>query len=194
MAVTPLVPNARLIVHYTSDLPHALQLLVEYTTVSGVPVLQQHDLTTTPTATFVATLVGLLQPMFDTSTVFVDWTLEKYDSGAYVEIDTASIGLNGTNAASAPTRASDFTFSFFDVNEKHVKIRLLGAFLGGAGAFKFGYSVLATIYRNFIDDALNTAPAHLGAVLQGRSGGTLTRFIALVVAYNRKSRRRLGAV
>jgi hypothetical protein len=175
-------------------LQHVEQLLCDATLVGGSYTLDEFGGTQIATATFVSSYVNLLKPLFDTSTLFQSWSLQKFVSGAYVQVDADTIGVSGTAAASAPTPGLSWTWTFFDSNGKHVKFRQLGGFTSAAGAFKIPIGSLTGAFAAYSSDVLNHTATHIGAVMRGRSGTIITRGLNIVQAYNRKARRRLGVV
>ena len=192
MAVTPLNANARLQVNYTSDLPHKMQFLC------SIPTTYAGNLVTfsgagLTTAAAMAHLLGLVQPIWSTSTEITSWILERHSNGAYVEVDTGSFGVHGTDAT-AISKASEATYVFFDSFGVKVRNRQLGI-PGLTEPFKQGYGDLSGPFKAWVDDFVPGGIAgHLGDWVSGRSGTEFSRFISLVAGYNRKSRRRLGVV
>jgi len=194
MGVTPLVATHRLVIDYTSDLSHKEYLYCTAELVGGVWELVRFSGGDVDIATFIGEYVLLVKPLFASSSQFVDWILEQYMAGSWVEVASGSIGVAGTNASAVATAGSELTWTFRDVSNHKVRFRHLGAVVGISGSFKLGYAGLSGVYKAFVDDVLNGAATHIGAVMTGRAAEQLVSFGALVVSYNRKSRRRLGAV
>lgn len=192
MAVTPLVANARLTINYASDLAHKMQILCVVPTTYGGN-LTTLSLATLPTTTAVAHWASLVQPFFAASAALQTWVLEQFVGGAYVEIDAGSLGLAGTNVG-ATTPGTSWTWTFFDSHGKKVRHRHLGIASGG-GVNKLGYAALTGVFKAYVDDLVPSGVAgKMGDWAFGRSAGGMSRFIAIVESFNRKSRRRLGVV
>jgi hypothetical protein len=192
VAVTPLNANGRLTIQYTSDIGHKIQALCNlpnvYTghlvTFSGASLL---------TSAAASHWESTLAPMFATTTSFLTWVLERYVSGAYVEIDTGSLGGAGTDTF-ATSLGGQLTYTFFDTYGVKFRHRMLGN-SGLTEAYKSGYVGLPTKFKQYVDDMV---PAGLsgtnGDWVTGRAGLLNSRFVAIVGSFNRKTRRRLGLV
>jgi FlaG/FlaF family flagellin (archaellin) len=191
MSVTPLVPGYRLVIEYFSDLTHRAQLLVDAHSTGGSYVLDEFGGTTTPVATFAALYAATMKPVFHTTASFTTWILEQYSGGAYIQVDTGSLGVAGTNST-ATAIGSQWTFKLIDTDNKQFALRILGLVEGDA--FKFGYGQLSGPALTLVNELIDTTSGHMGAVLRGRSGTVQRRFVALTSSLNRKSRRRLGIV
>ena len=194
MPITPLVPGYRLQIFYKTDLNHVMNYFVGATLVGSSYLLQDLYFNNIITTTFVSYIVGLMKPMMDSSSSFLSWTLEQYNSGAWVQVDTGTIGVAGTNAASVPTPGNQFSWTWFDLDLKHLKFRWLGFTFASVGTFKIPLGSVTGAYAAFYNDVIDITPGHLGAMLRGRSGSQILRGLNLVISYNRKSRRRLGDV
>jgi len=192
MAVTPLVPQYRLQLSYKPAITHKQQLLVDAVLSGGSYSLVAHDSSSVAIATFVSQYAALLKPFYDSTTTFDSWILQKFVSGAYIEVDTGTIGVAGT-ASGAPNPTSLMSWVFVSGGFKRVKFVNLGANAVDQPA-KNTFAVLGTRALNYVSDILNNSSGHIGYVMRGRDGQPLTRFIDEVEDYSRTSRKRLGDV
>jgi hypothetical protein len=191
MAVTPLVATGRLVISYTSDLPHKLQLLCNVINSAGTWKISDDGGVLYDPATIATTYVTFAKPAFSTASTFVGWLLERYSGGAYIEVASGSLGIAGT-ALNPAGAANQFTFVFRDRNNDIIK----NVWLGVQSQFvpiKLGYGDLSGATLAFVNEMMDgSSGGHLGATITGRSGLNAKSFTSLVGALNRKARRRLG--
>lgn len=191
MPVTPLLATGRFVIHYTSDLSHRVDMLCDVHLASGVWKITNVVGDDTDGASAATQFVNVAKPFFAAASTFDTWEIQEFSGGAYIQRAVGSIGVAGTGGVPVAP-GSMWTFTFRDQNNKAASCRLLGTVDGNAN--KYAYGVLASPTKAFVDELLNTATTHVGNWRVGRGGVSVSRFLSLVVATNRKSRRRLSLV
>jgi len=188
---TPISANGRLTLDYTiTGEVHHFRVRVSINNLGGPsPYLFDQQLGGTiqgDTAT--AQMDTLISPFWDPTVSFGQWLLEKYDSGAYIPLDSWVSTAVGSHAAGVVT-AEQSTFTFKDVDNQFMKFLMFEqSFVPPARETSFTSGTLAA----FVNDMINPAAGHLGSWVRGRGNEVPFRVVSLVTTLNRKLRRRRG--
>lgn len=188
---TPITAPHQLDIEYTVDgKTHLCQLRCSAVLVSGSYELEDYGGGTTPVAGFVASFVALAAPLFKTTSTFDIWTLQQYNTGAYIPIATGSIGSAGSGTG-ANSLTSQMTFTYKDGLYNDVKIVLLE----GAGItvpYKAAQTALGGAFATFANAFMDLSAGAMGSIVRSRANSIITAQRFLTTSLNRTLRRERG--
>jgi len=129
------------------------------------------------------------KPLFSADFTFTQATLYRYDSGAYIAIDSYSIGVAGTGGG-GETPATEETYFFYD--EDHIPDKIIFLEQGSGVPLHLNYAGLGASRKAFVDDVLLQASPSIGDWYRSKSDQPITVFLAVTTTFNRRLRRKRG--
>jgi hypothetical protein len=190
---TPQIATGRLVINYVpgTGRRHKCQLDFDWaTTPPGVGTLIRcisgGDQTPHQCA---IDFLGPVQPLFATTTSFVDVVAQYWNGTIWIPVQSASIGFAGTGGGTDGP-AWQATLTFRDSLYKLDKIVLLeGEF---QNLTSLAYAALPTALKTFVDSVLGTASGNIGNWYRSKSGVVDHNLLHYVQAPNKRLRRQEG--
>lgn len=194
MATQPLLATERVGIHYRSDsLTHVMHVLCDAT--SHTPAAS-HDLLSVATGTIdadtaIQALAAQLAATLLTTDSVDDYVLEHFVDGAYIPIQSGTIGLAGAQSA-AGTPYGRITGFYRDLSHDPVKIVVITGtyFL----PFHTSPSALPSPFDDFWLSFVLTATGQAGDWARSKSDDGVTSATAVTGSLDRTTRRRAGLV
>ena len=192
--VTPLVaPNRLSYGYHTSGQTHKMQVLCHADNqIIGVPHnFLKNGGGTILVATAAAALAAEFAAQLLTTDVVDTWTLESYQSGAYIPIETGTLGTAGSQTA-AGTPYSRVTGFYRDTAFNPVKVVEVCAtyFVPVHESPAALPAPFSTFWLSFVTNSAGRA----GEWVRGRSDAFLASATNITGSLDRKSRRRAGLI
>lgn len=191
MAETPIEPNGQIDFVYTvAGFTHRSQMRC---TISNPEAVANFNLVT-PDGDLLWTdavddAMPLFRPFYTASANFVQADLQLYDSGAYVLLDSYSLGLAGT-ASGSNFNTGQSSWTLKDYQNKTVKFVQLECI--AAPPQRVAFASLSGISQSLVNSMLDNSPGNIGAWFRGRSGAQMHRFITVTVSINKRLQRKRG--
>lgn len=191
---TPILPNGRLTINYSSNgIAHKLRMRCNWTTSVLVPfVLQQASGSLIAVQDAADMVFTLIAPLYKAAQATMDgWQLDNYSGGAYLPLVTGSTAVTPSDTANTQV-AQQVTITFRDPNYK--KVRFIFFEQRQTPAAKYSYSQLGGSYLDLVNSILDETDAGIGSWFCGRGDTPINglSYLSLVSSYNRKLRRRRG--
>lgn len=194
MAPTPYSAGYQLDLHLAvGSVNHIIQLPCDATIASGVYQLTLWDGGSRLASAAADDFAQLLKIFYNSTSSFVQYVLQQFDSGIFIPRESAAMAVVGTDGANAEQHGFATTLTFRDLTYKVQRIIVPESTLPGPQ--KRGYPVTGlTGYNAFIESILpgSTATNPIGQWIRSRGDSRTNTFVKASTMTNKSIVRRRG--